>query len=215
MDFSSIDIQRLVFLIVSLIIAIVGHEIMHGFIAYKFGDSTAKNLGRLSINPIKHVDPLGTIVVPSLLYFSTGMAFGWAKPVPVNMSVVIRNGGYMAGVYVALAGIFYNLILAITSLFLVINFVEFLGQDIGYFLFILFSVNLFLALFNLYPIPPLDGSKALIYALAMLGYKNIATKISSLERYGMIILVVILISPISDYVFAPIRYVFKYFLAML
>lgn len=209
--FENFDLERVILVVIALIIAIVGHEIMHGWVAYKFGDSTAKNLGRLSINPIKHIDPLGTIIVPSLLYFTGGFLFGWAKPVPVNMSVVIRNGGYKAGIFVALAGIFYNIVLAIFSLFMLVNFGDLFGDLFANLLVFLFSTNLFLGLFNLYPIPPLDGSKALTYALLSLGFRGLADKIYSLERYGMIILVVILISPLSGYFFEPIRYVFKMF----
>lgn len=209
--FENFDLERVILVVIALVVAIVGHEIMHGWVAYKFGDNTAKNAGRLSINPIKHIDPLGTIIVPGLLYFSGGFLFGWAKPVPVNMSVVIRNGGYKAGIFVALAGIFYNIVLAIFSLFLLVNFESIFGGLFANFLVFLFSTNLFLGLFNLYPIPPLDGSKALIYVLLSLGFKDLANKIYSLERYGMIILIVILISPLSTYFFAPIRYVFKMF----
>lgn len=212
MDFSNISIERIVLVVLALVIAIVGHEIMHGWVAFKFGDHTAKNEGRLSINPIRHIDPLGTIVVPTLLYFAGGLLFGWAKPVPVNMSIVLKNGGYRAGVFVALAGIFYNLLLAIFSLFLLSNFGSMFPQIFINFLFILFSSNLFLALFNLYPIPPLDGSKALVYTLLSFGFINLANKIYSIERYGMVILVVILISPLSTYFFAPIRYVFGMFI---
>ena len=83
----------IVLIILSVIIAVVGHEIMHGYIAYKNGDLTAKNSGRLSINPIVHIDLVGTIIVPIVLYLSSGFMFGWAKPVPVRMGIVIRNGG--------------------------------------------------------------------------------------------------------------------------
>ncbi|QKF63324.1 membrane-associated zinc metalloprotease, S2P/M50 family [Campylobacter mucosalis] len=214
MEFTNIA-QQIVPLVLALVIAIVGHEIMHGWVAYKFGDHTAKNQNRLSINPIRHIDPIGTILVPAVLYFSSGLLFGWAKPVPVNMSVVIRNGGYKAGIFVALAGIFYNIFLAIFSIFILLHFGENFSEIVVKFFFILFSTNLFLGLFNLYPIPPLDGSKALIYVLLSLGFKDLANKIYSLERYGMIILIVILISPLSSYFFMPIRYVFKMFVGII
>ncbi|CAD7286584.1 site-2 protease family protein [Campylobacter suis] len=209
MDFTNFDPIFALLLLAALIIAIVGHEIMHGWVAFKFGDSTAKNLGRLSPNPIKHVDPIGTILVPALLYFTTGFCFGWAKPVPVNMSVVLRNGGYKADVFVALAGIFYNIFLAILFLFLLKNFASHFNELSVQFIFLLFSVNLFLGLFNLYPFPPLDGFKAVIYILCMLGLKNLADKLYSAERWGMVVLIVVIISPISQYVFAPIHSVFK------
>ena len=117
MDFTNFDPIKVATIVISLIIAIVGH----GYVAYKFGDNTAKSLGRLSINPIKHIDLVGTIIVPLVLYLSTGMIFGWAKPVPVNTYTVVRNGGYKAAIYVSLAGICYNIILGVLSLF-VLNF---------------------------------------------------------------------------------------------
>ena len=117
MDF--IDILRIAAAVLALMIAIVGHEIMHGFIAYKYGDMTAKNAGRLSINPLLHVDLVGTIIVPATLYFlpmlmgmDGGFIFGWAKPVPVNMRTVINRGGYNAAMQVSLAGIVYNFTVA-------------------------------------------------------------------------------------------------------
>ncbi len=116
---NSIDLIGIVASIIALLIAIIGHEIMHGWIAYKYGDNTAKNAGRLSINPLVHIDPFGSILVPLMTYFipmllgaSSGFLFGWAKPVPVNMQTVIRNGGYNAAMQVSLGGIAYNLFLA-------------------------------------------------------------------------------------------------------
>ena len=192
----NIDIVKVATIVISLIIAIVGHEIAHGYVAYKFGDNTAKSLGRLSVNPIKHIDPVGTIIVPLVLYLSTGMMFGWAKPVPVNTYTVVRNGGYKAAIYVSLAGICYNVILGILSLFVLkallnIETFEILLQ----FLFTLALLNLMLAIFNLYPIPPLDGFHAL------------AEKLEGISRYGFVILIIILVSPLKDTVFYPTRYV--------
>ena len=116
MDFEPIQIVAMV---AALAVAIIGHEIMHGFVAYKYGDMTAKYEGRLSVNPIVHIDPIGTIVVPLLLFVAgSPFLFGWAKPVPVNIWTVIRNGGYNGAIAVALAGIAYNLILAVSASFL-------------------------------------------------------------------------------------------------
>lgn len=211
----NLDLFHLFCVITSLVIAIVGHEIMHGWVAYKFGDSTAKNLGRLSPNPIKHVDPLGTIVVPLMLYFTTGFSFGWAKPVPVRMDIVERNGGHLAGLYVSLAGVFYNFALSVFGLFLVINFGEALGKDAVNFIVLFSTINLFLAVFNLYPVPGFDGFKAIYHTLCMAGFKAVAEKLLPLERYGMIILVVLMISGLWNIFFEPARSVIKLFLAML
>ncbi|QKF92490.1 site-2 protease family protein [Campylobacter sp. CCUG 57310] len=209
----NIDIVEIATLVVALTIAIVGHEIAHGFVAYKFGDETAKNQNRLSINPIRHVDPLGTIIVPALLYLSTGFVIGWAKPVPVNTYTVIRNGGYKAAILVSLAGIIYNFILAILAFFAIKS--GFVPSILIQFFFMLMAVNLILGMFNLYPIPPLDGSKALEYLFRMLNLQSVANLLSSAQKYGMIVLVIIVISPISQQVFYPIRYAFALFRNML
>ena len=204
MNLDSIDFAQVAILVAVLVISVVGHEIAHGYAAFKFGDLTAKNLGRLSINPIKHVDPLGTIVVPALMYLSTGVTFGWAKPVPINLRTVLYNGGYKAAIIVALAGIAYNLALFALA-FCAFKFIGFDGA-VAEFVFMLVAVNLVLALFNLYPIPPLDGSKALEYLLRIFGLHGAANWLNSMQRYGFIALVIIVISPLKDYFFEPIRY---------
>ncbi|WP_169974088.1 MULTISPECIES: site-2 protease family protein [unclassified Campylobacter] len=202
--FENIDIVEIVTLVIALTIAIVGHEIAHGWVAYKFKDNTAKNLGRLSINPIKHIDPFGTIIFPGLLYITAGFVIGWAKPVPINANTVIRNGGYKAMILVSLAGIIYNFILATISFFMIKTGI--FQADLQKFLIMLMLVNLILGLFNLYPIPPLDGSQAVEYSLRSINLHKIASLFSSLQRYGMIILILIIASPLKDYVFYPIRY---------
>jgi len=121
---SDVEVVKITAIVLSLAVAIIGHEIMHGYVAYRFGDPTAKDAGRLSINPIVHIDPVGTVVVPLLLYISGApFLFGWAKPVPVNIRTVIYNGGYMAAVAVALAGVTYNFALAVVAS-LLLGFVE-------------------------------------------------------------------------------------------
>ncbi len=197
-------------MIISLIIAVVGHEIMHGFVAYKYGDNTAKDQGRLSINPIKHVDLVGTVIVPAVLFVSNaGFLFGWAKPVPVKMGTVIRNGGYMAAIYVALAGIAYNLTLALSSAFILQSFGDYEASFMAGFalalLINLVSINIVLAFFNLLPLPPLDGFNALGFLLAKLGFTKLSNKLFMYEKYGMIILILIIATPISNYIFYPMN----------
>ena len=212
MDFiNNIDIAKILTITVALVISIVGHEIAHGYVAYKFGDDTAKSLGRLSINPIRHIDPVGTIIVPLVLYLSTGMMFGWAKPVPVNTYTVVRNGGYKAAIYVSLAGICYNIILGLLS-FTVLKAIAgaHLDESLIDFLLMLGSLNLMLAIFNLYPIPPLDGFRAVEFTLRNFGFHALAQKLGELSRYGFIILVVILISPLKETIFYPIRYILEH-----
>ncbi len=210
------DIIEIVAKILALMIAIIGHEIMHGYVAYKYGDNTAKNAGRLSINPIKHVDLVGTIILPALLFFSHApFLFGWAKPVPINMREVIENGGYKAAIAVSLAGIAYNFTLAIIFTIIFGAMSEpttYVGLFFVYLTLQLIIYNVVLGIFNLYPIPPLDGSHALAYLAAANGYYGIMRFFDSIQRYGMLILLLFIATPLSNYFFAPIGYVVNYLL---
>jgi Zn-dependent protease len=206
-------------IVLSLMVAIIGHEIMHGRMALYYQDTTAKDQGRLSINPIVHIDPIGTIVVPLVLYFSNaGFLFGWAKPVPVDMRRVLMHGGHKAGVNVALAGIYFNFSMAILAL-IAAKFVTFDADTLfGFFMlkFLYFMIvyNVVLGTFNLFPIPPLDGSKALIHTLAQFGLNTLATSIAKFEQYGMILLIILIATPLSKYVFIPIGFMVKFFLSL-
>lgn len=149
---------------VPIILAIVLHELAHGYAAYKLGDNTAKIYGRLTLNPLSHVDIFGTILLPALLYFSqAGFMFGWARPVPVNFAN-LRH--FRLGVIiVAAAGIVTNLALAGIAAVL-LKFVDILPPNAvqgitGLFLLNMVVFNIVLAIFNALPIPPLDGSKIL------------------------------------------------------
>ncbi len=204
---TTVEIIHISATILALMVAIIGHEIMHGRIAYYYGDSTAKSLNRLSINPIVHIDPIGTILVPAMLYFAdVGFLFGWAKPVPVNIKTVISNGGYNGAIGVALAGIAYNITLAIIA-FLLLRIVPTPTDYITLFLsdFLLYTLiyNTVLAIFNLFPIPPLDGSQALGYLFRKLNMHAPADFMDSIGQYGMIILILIIATPLADIVFAP------------
>ena len=198
-------------MVLALMIAIIGHEIMHGYVAYRYGDDTAKYQGRLSINPLVHVDIVGTIIVPALLFFSQApFMFGWAKPVPIFMPTVIQNGGYKAAIHVSLAGIAYNFFLA-TICAIILSFFKDLHEVntlIEYFLiyFLIQSMiyNVVLGMFNLYPIPPLDGSHALTYFGLIMGWHSLVRLYDALERYGMVILILIIATPLSQYIFLPI-----------
>lgn len=203
---SNQEIIAIILSILAFLIAIIGHEIMHGYVAFKYGDNTAKNQNRLNINPIVHIDLVGSIILPAILYFSNaGFLFGWAKPVPVNINTVIQNGGYLGAVYVSLAGIAYNFFLAFLSFVLLYLFYDPSLQFIMFFIAQLLVVNIVLGVFNLYPIPPLDGSNALAY-LGLVFHNNFFARIYNvLEPYGIIILLVILITPLSHYLFFPIN----------
>ena len=193
--------------ILALMIAIIGHEIMHGLIAYKYGDTTAKNAGRLSINPIVHIDLIGTIILPALLYFSGApFMFGWAKPVPIDIRTVLRNGGYAGAIAVSLAGITYNFFLAIIASF-IFPYFNIAGSFIGYLLYMLVVYNVVLGIFNLYPIPPLDGAHALEYFAKIIKADGIADFLNRMERYGMIILIIFIATPLANWFFYPAIYI--------
>ena len=210
----TVNLLEIIATVLALMIAIIGHEIMHGYVAYRYGDNTAKYQGRLSINPIVHVDIVGTIIVPAVLFFSGApFMFGWAKPVPIFIPTVIRNGGYKAAIHVSLAGIAYNFILALICAG-VLSFFQDLHQVNSYieYFFVYFFIqsliyNVVLGLFNLYPIPPLDGSHALTYLGMIMGWDGLVRLYESMERYGMLILILFIATPLSHYFFMPIRYV--------
>lgn len=187
--------------IIALVIAVVFHEVSHGYVANLLGDSTAKYAGRLSLNPIKHIDLWGTIIIPLILIISrAGFVFGWAKPVPVNY-YNLRYGKW-GPVLVALAGPATNFVI----LMICGVFVRVLpdGTALPYLFVVVALVNGFLMLFNLVPIPPLDGSRIL---LVFLERRPDITMM--LERYGLFILLAIMVfAPrfLSSLVFAPALY---------
>jgi len=203
---NSIDLSGIFASIIALLIAIIGHEIMHGWIAYKYGDNTAKNAGRLSINPVVHIDPFGSILVPLMTYFipvllgaSSGFLFGWAKPVPVNMQTVIRNGGYNAAMQVSLGGIAYNLFLA--TLFSVILTTMYTPEiKDSFFILLAWSlvqINVVLAVLNLLPIPGFDGSHFVSYLALKFKIYKVAEFFAKAEPYGMIVIIIILMTPLK------------------
>jgi len=186
-------IQRIVVWILPVIFAITVHEVAHGWVAKKYGDNTASSLGRLTLNPIKHIDLFGTIILPGLLLITgTGFIFGWAKPVPVDPRNFKNPLKDMA--VVALAGPVANLLMAffwalIIRLGVIIGAGnEAVSHPLIYSGVAGISINLVLALINLLPIPPLDGSRILTGILP--GYW--AWQYNRLERYGFIILLLLL-----------------------
>ncbi|HVM12134.1 MAG TPA: site-2 protease family protein [Actinomycetota bacterium] len=158
------NVLTVVFFVVALVPAIVLHEVSHGYVADRFGDHTARMAGRLSLNPIRHVDPFGTVILPGLLLlphlFGRGQnpVFGYAKPVPINPANLSHPDRQT--MWIALAGPATNLGLAIVGA-LGFRFVGAGAGEISRFLFIFVAVNVLLAVFNILPIPPLDGSKVL------------------------------------------------------
>jgi len=209
----SIDLLKIITAVLALAVAIIGHEIMHGWVAYKYGDNTAKNAGRLSINPIIHVDLVGTILVPATMYFlpillggESGFLFGWAKPVPINTATVIRNAGYNGAMQVDLAGIVYNFTLGVIASIAILAMSKPTTSDGLIYLFTylfvwnLLIINIVLAVFNLLPIPQFDGAHFLMHLSLKHKIKSVAEFFYKNERYGIIIVLIVLMTPIKDYV---------------
>lgn len=176
--------MNLIIVLIIIVGSVILHELSHGIVAYWLGDHTAKDAGRLSFNPLKHIDPYMSILVPVVLYLLNAPIFGGAKPVPVNYQNLKWREWGMA--LVALAGPLTNLLLSFLS-FLVGHFTGWLygsgGEVIAFIFTELVFINLGFMIFNLIPIPPLDGSRVL-YAIAPDGFRNILV---SMERYGFII----------------------------
>lgn len=189
---SSLSITKLVGTIVLVAISIILHEISHGFVAYKLGDPTAKNSGRLTLNPLKHIDPFGTLFLPALMSLAGGPAFGYAKPVPYNPRYFknIRQGELLVG----LAGPCSNLLQAFFGVFLfwlTSHFSAELTEVHGglflllrYFASLYVYVNLVLMFFNLIPLPPLDGSSIIAPFLS----DRALAQYYSIQQYSMAIL---------------------------
>jgi Zn-dependent protease len=195
---------KLSVMLVPALMAITCHEVSHGYIAYKLGDNTARSMGRLTLNPLKHLDIIGTLMV-----FIVGI--GWAKPVPVNFNNLRNPKRDM--IWVALAGPVTNTILAIASSLalrgiVAIETVYLLGAPIKLVLepialMLAFSIyiNLLLAIFNLIPVPPLDGGRV---AVGLLPYRQAVTY-SRIEPYGMILIILLVFfTNIFSYVLSPV-----------
>lgn len=196
-------LQQICIWAIPVIFAITVHEVAHGYVARMFGDSTAYMLGRLTLNPVKHVDPVGTLLVPGLLLLlKSGFLFGWAKPVPVNTRYFKHPRRDMA--VVALAGPTANLIMAIFWGGLLKLSLMFGGQGLALGLSYMsaagIAINLALMVLNLLPIPPLDGSRVLSGFLPAAA----ARQVDRLEQYGLIIIVVLLATGVLSRIMTPL-----------
>ncbi|HEX6717398.1 MAG TPA: site-2 protease family protein [Pyrinomonadaceae bacterium] len=213
-------IPQLVIYMVVLLLAISAHEAAHAWMSYKFGDDTARLLGRVTLNPIAHTDPIGTLLIPIVMFVFAHIGgplgaiplMGWGKPTPVN-PLRWRNKD-LANVMVSIAGILANLLIAIIAfiifkILLITNAGERLSvstqEPIGLFLTYMLIMNVSLAIFNLLPFPPLDGSKILDTFLPA----SMRPLLEFLEQYGFIILIILIsagffrmiINPVIDFVF--------------
>lgn len=181
----SIDILQIVIVLVVIFFSMTLHEVMHGLTAYILGDDTAKHLGRLSLNPLKHIDPFLTIILPIILAISGGPIFGGAKPVPFNPARV--KYGEWGAALVAVAGPLTNLILA----FVFFGIYVLIGTPISglaaQFFMLAISVNLGFFIFNILPVPPLDGSR-ILYALAP---EFVRRGMEMIEKFGIILIFIL------------------------
>lgn len=193
-------IQKIVVYALPVIFAITVHEAAHGYAAKYFGDMTAYNAGRISLNPIRHIDPFGTILLPALTIMLGGILFGWAKPVPVNFGRLRHPKKDM--LWVAAAGPASNFVMAIFWAF-VLKFSLAAPEVVAYPLALMakagVSINIVLMVLNLLPLPPLDGGRI---AVSLLPY-NLARPFAQLERYGFIILIALLFTGVLSNILDP------------
>jgi len=193
-------IQKIVIYALPVIFAITVHEAAHGYVARHFGDMTAHQEGRITLNPLKHIDPFGTIILPALTIMLGGILFGWAKPVPVNFSRLRNPKKDM--LWVAAAGPASNLIMAIIWAF-VMKFAVSAPEAIAIPLLLMAKagvmINIVLMVLNLLPLPPLDGGRIAVSLLP----NNLARSFAQLERYGFVILIVLLFTGILGKIMDP------------
>ena len=194
-------IQTIAIAAIPILFAITLHEAAHGYVARHFGDMTAYQQGRISLNPIRHIDPVGTILLPLLTLWLGGILFGWARPVPVNFSALRRPKQDM--LWVALAGPGANLFMALLWALLVKLAWSFPG---GYFTEpmlemakIGIKINVVLMVLNLLPLPPLDGGRI---AISLLPHRQ-AYRLAQIEPYGMFILIFLAITPVLGWILTP------------
>lgn len=191
-------LELIPYVAITLVVAFTMHELAHAYVAYRFGDPTAKNQGRLTLNPLKHLDVFGTILI-----FVAG--FGWARPVPVNRYHFKKPR--LAGICVSIAGPLSNLVLAFLGFFVYVLLQKFGGEwimrfepGVDNFFLIFINLNVILFLFNLLPLPPLDGYRIIEDVVS----PRIRAKMTQFEQYGIIIFLIFVITPLGQFVFGPL-----------
>ena len=194
--------QRIAILTPPILLAVTVHELAHGWVAYKMGDPTARNAGRLTLNPIQHLDLMGTIV------FFVTQTIGWAKPVPVNPMYFKNPKQDM--IWVSLAGPVSNIILAVISAFILRHTIgpmsmwessaSYLLKPLLYMAYVSIQINIGLAVFNMIPIPPLDGSKVLMGLLP----DKLAMKYQALDQYGFILILLLVFTGATGTIIIPV-----------
>jgi Zn-dependent protease len=192
---------------IPILLAITVHEASHGYVAKYFGDLTAERLGRISLNPFKHIDPVGTLLLPALTLIFGGVLFGWAKPVPVNFGNLRHPKKDM--LWVAAAGPASNFVMAVVW-----------GMLLGYVMRsphtstndllsamsgIGIEINIILMVLNLLPMPPLDGGRIAVSLLP----SHLAIKLAQVERYGFVILIVLAVTGVLSYITSPFKHFFE------
>jgi len=194
-------IQLIAIAAIPVLFAITIHEAAHGYVARHFGDMTAYQQGRITLNPIRHIDPVGTILLPLLTLALGGILFGWAKPVPVNFAALRRPKQDMLWVAIAgpasnlLMALFWGLMIKVAWMFPGSYFSEPLLEmaQIGV------KINAILMVLNLLPLPPLDGGRV---AVSLLPHRQ-AYQLSRIEPYGMFILIGLAITPVLGWILTP------------
>ena len=192
--------------IVVLLFSVIVHEVAHGYVAYKNGDDTAKIMGRLTLNPVSHIDLFGSIILPLMLLLFHAPVFGWAKPVPINPLKL--NNPKRDMIWVSLAGCVANFALAIIAgigMYLIRMFVTSdtsIFFSVYHILYLMLIINIILPLFNLIPVPPLDGSRVVFLLLP----QEAAAKYAKIEPYGFIIIFALLATGILWKIIGPVAY---------
>jgi len=212
-------IPQLVIYMVVLLLAISAHEAAHAWMSYKFGDDTARLLGRITLNPVAHTDPIGTLLIPIVGFIFGAMGggrlplIGWGKPTPVNplrwrqkdlANVMVSIAGILANLLIAIIAFIIIKVLLVTGMYYSIS--DSLREPVTLFLEFLLTMNLSLAVFNLLPFPPLDGSKILETFLP----SSMQPVLETLERYSYLILMVMIYLGVTSAIITPVlRFVYS------